>query len=193
MNIKPGHLASAIALVLTILVLNLLASLMLPDGCLKSSAGNFGDLFGAANALFSGLAFVGIIGTLLLQQHDLKQTQLMMAKQNDLAAKSARLGALPSLIRSLAEHLQTRYKHPLDGFHLETAEAMQITKWIEDNFPFPPPKQRDKISSTQSKRGLLTIVESCESEPAPEALISGLQRLASYKSDLESLYNDLKN
>jgi len=37
--------------------------------------GTFGDMFGAANALFSGLAFGGIIYTILLQREDLKSTK----------------------------------------------------------------------------------------------------------------------
>src|SRR5690349_19771514 len=34
--------------------------------------GIFGDMFGAVNALFSGLAFVGFLYTILLQRADLK-------------------------------------------------------------------------------------------------------------------------
>lgn len=41
-----------------------------PDG-----SGTFGDMFGVVNALFSGLAFVGLIYTILLQREDLKLTQ----------------------------------------------------------------------------------------------------------------------
>lgn len=38
----------------------------------EGSAGVFGDMFGGVNALFSGLAFAGIIYTILLQRHELK-------------------------------------------------------------------------------------------------------------------------
>lgn len=34
--------------------------------------GTFGDQFGAVNALFSGLAFTGLIYTIILQRRDLK-------------------------------------------------------------------------------------------------------------------------
>ncbi|MDD3020208.1 MAG: hypothetical protein PHX61_04405 [Alphaproteobacteria bacterium] len=37
--------------------------------------GTFGDKFGAVNALFSGLAFAGVIITILLQREELKATQ----------------------------------------------------------------------------------------------------------------------
>jgi len=36
------------------------------------TAGTFGDMFGAVNALFSGLAFAGIILAVLMQQEELK-------------------------------------------------------------------------------------------------------------------------
>lgn len=37
-----------------------------------SDRGTFGDLFGAINALFSGLAFAGLIYTIVLQKQDLE-------------------------------------------------------------------------------------------------------------------------
>jgi hypothetical protein len=60
--------------------------------------GIFGDMFGAVNALFSGLAFAGIIITILMQRHELelqrkeleetrkvfdKQSRIMRDQQND--------------------------------------------------------------------------------------------------------------
>lgn len=38
----------------------------------KEERGSFGDQFGAVSALFSGLAFAGLIYTIILQRHDLK-------------------------------------------------------------------------------------------------------------------------
>lgn len=38
----------------------------------ENERGTFGDQFGAVNALFSGLAFAGLIYTIILQRHDLK-------------------------------------------------------------------------------------------------------------------------
>ena len=37
-----------------------------------TNQGTFGDMFGAVNALFSGLAFAGLIVTLLYQKEELK-------------------------------------------------------------------------------------------------------------------------
>ncbi|PBP65948.1 hypothetical protein CCL15_22480 [Pseudomonas syringae] len=44
-------------------------------------AGTFGDAFGTLNALFSGLAFAGVMMTLLLQRKDLSESQEQISKQ----------------------------------------------------------------------------------------------------------------
>ena len=44
--------------------------------------GTFGDMFGFANALFTGLSFVGLIVTILLQRQDLKETREEVINQN---------------------------------------------------------------------------------------------------------------
>lgn len=49
---------------------NLTLNFFLPYS--KEARGTFGDQFGAVNALFSGLAFAGLIYTIILQRHDLK-------------------------------------------------------------------------------------------------------------------------
>jgi hypothetical protein len=54
--------------------------LSLPDW---QSRGQFGDLFGSVNSLFSGLAFVGIFWALRLQQEQLslQQTELRLQRE----------------------------------------------------------------------------------------------------------------
>lgn len=49
--------------------------------------GLFGDQFGALSSLFSGLAFAGIIYTILLQREDLISTRNEVARQNKLSEK----------------------------------------------------------------------------------------------------------
>lgn len=44
-------------------------------------SGTFGDAFGALNALFSGLAFSGVLVTLLLQRTDLAESREQVARQ----------------------------------------------------------------------------------------------------------------
>ncbi len=77
--------------------------------------GQFGDLFGSVNALFSGLAFGGLIYAILLQRHELSlqreelklQRQEMVASRGQLAAQvqaqTALFRATVGQIRVVAE------------------------------------------------------------------------------------------
>lgn len=67
---KIGLLTKLIILVLAIWILSTVLILFGLDNW--SDRGTFGDLFGAVNALFSGLAFAGLIYTIMLQKEDLE-------------------------------------------------------------------------------------------------------------------------
>jgi hypothetical protein len=94
--------------------------------------GQFGDLFGAVNALFSGLAFAGLIYAILLQREDLElqrkelemtrqelkrsasaqeQSEIALRAQASAASQSARLSATNALL----EHYKSEL-HPLTAF-----------------------------------------------------------------------------
>lgn len=51
--------------------------------------GTVGDMFGAVNALFSGLAFAGLIFTMLLQREDIKMNRAEIAMNRKEMSKSA--------------------------------------------------------------------------------------------------------
>lgn len=51
--------------------------------------GTFGDMFGAVNALFSGLAFAGLIFTIILQRKDLKLQFSELSRQADETKRTA--------------------------------------------------------------------------------------------------------
>ena len=54
----------------------------------STERGTFGDMFGAVNALFSGLAFAGLIVTLLYQKEELKlQREELKDTRNELNAQ----------------------------------------------------------------------------------------------------------
>lgn len=54
-----------------------------------SKRGQFGDMFGVANALFSGLAFAGVIYTILLQRHELSLQRLELQQTRAELARTA--------------------------------------------------------------------------------------------------------
>ncbi len=53
--------------------------------------GTFGDMFGAVNALFSGLAFAGVIYAILLQRHELmlQREELSLTREELAGARAA--------------------------------------------------------------------------------------------------------
>ncbi len=69
---KLGLLYLFIGIVLVLWIANLLLFLPYIKKLEFQGAGEVGDIFGAANSLFSGLAMAGIIFTILLQKKELK-------------------------------------------------------------------------------------------------------------------------
>ena len=61
--------------------------------------GTIGDMFGAVNALFSGLAFVGILYTLLLQHEELEQAKAEFSRNAQAQREAAQLQALTLLFQ----------------------------------------------------------------------------------------------
>lgn len=82
-----------------IIIAVIVISLWLSNGYFAHSLkepGTFGDMFGAVNSLFTGMAFVGVIYAILLQRHEvgllqeeLRRTKDIFDAQQDLAAKQA--------------------------------------------------------------------------------------------------------
>ena len=81
---------------------------------LPTEAGAFGDLFGSINALFSGLAFVGLVYAILLQRRELElqrlelqatREEMKLARTEAARSASAQEGAARvSAITTLLEH-----------------------------------------------------------------------------------------
>jgi hypothetical protein len=151
-----------------------------------AKAGQFGDMFGLANALFSGLAFVGLIITLLLQIEELRSSRNAARRQLQVAAKAARLSALPGLIEAQTDHLSRCYQQQLKAA--------------------PPGLMRGFPSATYD--WLAELMEGCWSKPAldtavPDHVDGGhnmnehfrehMQTLIDYKVDLKTLYSSLRN
>lgn len=86
-NSKTGLLTKMILLVLVIWILSAILILFGLDNW--SDRGTFGDLFGAVNALFSGLAFAGLIYTIVLQKQDLELQRKEIAQNRTELKKSA--------------------------------------------------------------------------------------------------------
>ncbi len=123
-RIRPWHV---VVIFLTIPALHIASGFAI-SGLIDEweKRGQFGDLFGAVNALFSGLAFAGVIVTILLQREELRFQRLELRQtreelrrsaaaqeasekaltaQAEASALSARLSGISFLVRDYAEDL----------------------------------------------------------------------------------------
>lgn len=80
---KPVALAAAFILSLWAMTPLVVRWWIGADGHAPTERGVFGDQFGMTNALFSGLAFLALIVTLILQHEELKDTRKVMEEQRD--------------------------------------------------------------------------------------------------------------
>lgn len=104
------------------------SSWLILDG--KANRGTFGDMFGAVNALFSGLAFAGVIFTILLQKkelglqrQELSATRQEFVAQNDTLRKQRfentffhLLNLHHEIIDHLSQHMQQHHLEKRDVF-----------------------------------------------------------------------------
>lgn len=110
--------------------------------------GQFGDSFGAINSLFSGLAFAGVIFTILLQRHELalqreelkltrmelqrsaeaqeksQHTLSLQVKEQRFSAKLAAVSSLVSVYSRHLDHLKTYGAQDRLRLQKETAQSL---------------------------------------------------------------------
>src|SRR5688572_20161963 len=92
--------------------------------------GQFGDMFGAVNALFSGLAFAGIILTILLQREELKaQREELILSRKELELTRGELAGQKKELKKQNENLKhQRYNDTylqLLNLHVNEVKALE--------------------------------------------------------------------
>src|SRR5215211_2246931 len=114
-----------------IIVFTLLGPLI---GYQMEARGQFGDLFGGVNALFTGLAFAGVIYTILLQRWDLevqreelrlntaelRRSAEAQTQQESRLKEAAELSAKATLVEIYRTRLQPWWEKS-DGLRMEIA------------------------------------------------------------------------
>lgn len=132
------------------------------------SAGQFGDLFGAVNALFSGLAFAGFWVALWLQ---LRET----SRSNRLAALSAKVAALPLLIEATRNRIA----------HLEKSAGFpEVNRmWANAESIDPHLEQLNRIITEENQPQRV--------RDHAKLIVSAATTLQRYFIDLETSYREL--
>ena len=96
-----------------------------------SDKGAYGDSFGSVNALFTGLAFAGLIFTILLQQREIKlQRDDFAAQLTEMQATRAEVSRQASLTESEIEIGIANLKMKCLEIELKELEY-QVAQWTE--------------------------------------------------------------
>lgn len=109
-----------------------------------SGAGEFGDMFGAVNALFSGLALGGIVVALFMQRHDLAIQQKALAEQ------------LNEQRRLIGEHEEARKQYERTALAQEKAVQAQLFKQVYDYIIATEKDRKLVFHRAESLRGVKT-------------------------------------
>ena len=82
----------------------------------EAAAGQLGDTFGVINSLFAGLAFAGLVYTILLQRKELKETRDEFVQQNHTLKQQRFENTFFNLLsnhNSLIDKMQIEYLKPV--------------------------------------------------------------------------------
>ncbi len=93
-----------------------------PGGPGSTSFGTFGDSFGALNTLFSGLAFAGLIWTIVLQRKELQETR------NEIKGQREQLANQYQVMKK--DNFENTFFHLL-SFHREIVDSMKFEENID--------------------------------------------------------------
>ena len=114
--------------VIILFILNGTLTLLIKDW---SDRGTFGDQFGAVNALFSGLAFAGLIITILLQRRDLRlqrkdlrmQRKELQLNRQEMEAQTAEFAKQNATL--LKQTFETTFFHMLE-LHKQNVQEINV-------------------------------------------------------------------
>lgn len=105
----------------------------IPDNSIR---GQFGDKFGSVNALFSGLAFAGLIYTIILQRNDLQlQKKDLELTRKELEgqkeeAKKQNITLLKQEFNTMYFNFLTTNRNIVDGVQWNNRTGQQYLKYI---------------------------------------------------------------
>lgn len=125
--------------------------------------GTFGDMFGAANALFSALAFAVIVITMWLQVKELKESRLdrkTNLEHQEVIARSQEAAAEMQLLVAQSGAVFTAY---LRVFGADFAARFDRLKWVVQNIS--PEHDSDTLADQLEAHNLLAFFATAPSDP----------------------------
>jgi len=216
MKIKWWHFVLVVIIVSTAMCIYYFVVSKYCDG--MQNRGLFGDTFGAMSSFFTALGFGALLLTIWQQSQEMKSREAESEKHLDLLNKNAeamtkssealtkqlqvmtistKLAALPNLIDSTANELQTRYNKHLKDFTLVRTKDMSVAM-IERIILNAKAtlSEADQIKKDLSVRGEVDVANDqgwavliASDRPTFSKFIEELERLQKYKSDAIRLYD----
>jgi hypothetical protein len=119
---KPGLPLLFLLLAIVAVLWGVSGFFLFPD----TDRGTFGDMFGAVNALFSGLAFAGLIYTILIQRQELSGQQLELRRSRIQFKAQTRL--LTEQNKALRDERHERTFFQLLAFQHEIVDAVRVAE-----------------------------------------------------------------
>jgi hypothetical protein len=161
LSTKPDSYLPLVILAASVLILWLLSwGLVAKFIEAAPEQGQFGDMFGAVNALFSGLAFAGIVYTILLQRKELGLQRIELAATRAELRRTAKAqeDAKEALAQQVTNQLRSARIHGLSTL------VLHFTERLKDVGPFgiighEPDYSQHKASRDQFLRDLIKEVE----------------------------------
>ena len=183
---------------------------------LPKGPGEFGDIFGVINALFSGLALIGVVIAIFLQQKELSLSTMelrnsakALTKQVELSADTARMQTLPILMELQKARVRTYggeyFKHFKDSEFTEEnlVEQIEEMKRVIEEAPVKRQEFKKLIDETPKHRdvyGHNTVLDDLQHhlkdwekrETISRNVIPQMELLVSYMRDMSLLYEKMR-
>ncbi len=104
-------------------------------------AGQIGDTFGALNALFSGVAMLGVVAAIFVQREELKLQRLELQEQREVLklqreelARSAEASAMQAYTMAIGGYIQIQSKGHRTMSTADVNSAGQVLRRYMDHF-----------------------------------------------------------
>jgi hypothetical protein len=139
-----------------------IVNLLYPE---MSARGQFGDLFGSINALFSGLAFVGLIYTIQQQRNqlDMQRTELELQRQ-ELKLQREEMAGSRAELANQARMQQALIKATIAQVSVAAVNAMIEARKMESDGQAPGSRQKHWEFIQESASTLAVLAEQLKSE-----------------------------
>ncbi|MEO8205280.1 MAG: hypothetical protein ABI615_03810 [Chthoniobacterales bacterium] len=158
-----------------------------------ATAAEIGNSYGALYTLFSGIAVIILVATLLIQGTSIKQNatdianvRLQLEKQVGIATISAKLVSLPRLIEGEVQHLVTHHSRELYGNYGGTVTQFPVATATLDTLEHHLPAWEAQLLTLQQTNTKQTsVIQNYE------CFVRNISKLIKYKKDMALSYEKL--